>query len=108
MTLRRLNLEIQGFPESYATASHMMMDSRVIGEPHPYSEMSHMGYMGTEPMPGMNQVSVPTHVASQAPTPMKEDVPEDTAHEEQTPTSEPMLEAPVDEVPIDKEKIEAV
>jgi hypothetical protein len=34
MTLRRLNIEIQGFPESYATAP-LMTDNMVVGEPHP-------------------------------------------------------------------------
>ena len=34
MTLRRLNLEIQGFPESYATAP-LLTDNMVVGEPHP-------------------------------------------------------------------------
>lgn len=33
MTLRRLNLKIQGFPESYATEPYM--DDMVVGEPHP-------------------------------------------------------------------------
>ena len=36
MTLRRLNIEIQGFPESYATAPQLS-DNRVVGEPHPYA-----------------------------------------------------------------------
>lgn len=34
MTLRRLNIEIQGFPESYA-AGPQMFDNMVVGEPHP-------------------------------------------------------------------------
>jgi hypothetical protein len=34
MTLRRLNIEIQGFPESYATAP-LLTDNMVVGEPHP-------------------------------------------------------------------------
>jgi hypothetical protein len=34
MTLRRLNLKIQGFPESYATEPYMD-DDMVVGEPHP-------------------------------------------------------------------------
>lgn len=34
MTLRRLNIKIQGLPESYATEPYMG-DSMVIGEPHP-------------------------------------------------------------------------
>lgn len=36
MTLRRLNLKIQGFPESYASEAHMEEDM-VVGEPHPHS-----------------------------------------------------------------------
>lgn len=34
MTLRRLNLKIQGFPESYATEPHLDEDM-VVGEPMP-------------------------------------------------------------------------
>mmetsp|Transcript_12926 Transcript_12926/g.30081 ORF Transcript_12926/g.30081 Transcript_12926/m.30081 type:complete len:416 (+) Transcript_12926:234-1481(+) len=34
MTLRRLNIEIQGFPESYAS-SPQIRDNMVVGEPHP-------------------------------------------------------------------------
>ena len=34
MTLRRLNIRIQGFPESYVTEPYMG-DSNVAGEPHP-------------------------------------------------------------------------
>jgi len=34
MTLRRLNIEIQGFSESYATAPHIG-ENMVVGEPHP-------------------------------------------------------------------------
>jgi hypothetical protein len=34
MTLRRLNLEIQGFPESYAE-SPLMLENKVVGQPHP-------------------------------------------------------------------------
>lgn len=34
MTLRRLNLKIQGFPESYATEPYMD-DDMVVGEPAP-------------------------------------------------------------------------
>lgn len=33
MTLRRLNIQIQGFPESYATDPHMS-DDMVVGEPN--------------------------------------------------------------------------
>lgn len=36
MTLRRLNIEIQGFPESYATGPQLN-DNMVVGEPHPYA-----------------------------------------------------------------------
>lgn len=34
MTLRRLNIKIQGLPESYATEPYMG-ESMVVGEPHP-------------------------------------------------------------------------
>jgi len=33
MTLRRLNIRIQGFPESYATEPYMMAEDMVAGEP---------------------------------------------------------------------------
>ena len=39
MTLRRLNLKIQGFPESYATEPYME-DDMVVGEPHPLAVSS--------------------------------------------------------------------
>ena len=39
MTLRRLNLKIQGFPESYATEPYMD-DDMVVGEPHPLAVAS--------------------------------------------------------------------
>jgi hypothetical protein len=72
MTLRRLNMEIQGYPESYATASHISTDSRVVGEPHPFAfgdsgVMSHGGLMGNDP--ALHSVQ-PPQVASQ---PMQDD-----------------------------------
>jgi hypothetical protein len=39
MTLRRLNLKIQGFPESYA-ADPFMEEDMVVGEPHPHAVSS--------------------------------------------------------------------
>jgi hypothetical protein len=39
MTLRRLNLRIQGFPESYASEPYED-DTMVVGEPHPHSAPS--------------------------------------------------------------------
>lgn len=39
MTLRRLNLRIQGFPESYAAEAYTQQDM-VVGEPHPYTVSS--------------------------------------------------------------------
>jgi len=44
MTVRRLNLEIQGFPESYATAPDHC-NNMVVGEPHPLA--LHGGVMHT-------------------------------------------------------------
>lgn len=38
MTLRRLNLKIQGFPESYA--SEPFGEEMVVGEPHQHATMS--------------------------------------------------------------------
>ena len=118
MTLRRLNLEIQGYPESYATASHMLENS-VIGEPHPYAlsgdgVISHMGYMGNEPVPGMGHLSVPPHVSSQAP--MTEEGEEDAPPPQEneappgltTTGTDPMDNMSVDAVPVEKEKTVAV
>jgi len=42
MTVRRLNIEIQGFPESYATAP-LMSDNMVVGEPHPLAVNASVG-----------------------------------------------------------------
>ena len=114
MTLRRLNLEIQGYPESYATASHMI-ESRVVGEPHPYAlneggVMSHMGYMGTEPMPGMGHLSAPpSHVASQS-TPMEAESGGAPRQNEQAPTPTGGLtdNRNANEVPAETEKTAAV
>mmetsp|Transcript_4311 Transcript_4311/g.6725 ORF Transcript_4311/g.6725 Transcript_4311/m.6725 type:complete len:393 (-) Transcript_4311:212-1390(-) len=47
MTLRRLNIEIQGFPESYATSPHMG-DSMVVGEPHPLALQVQQPIMSSE------------------------------------------------------------
>ena len=41
MTLRRLNIEIQGFPESYASAP-LIADNMVVGEPHPLASVNIM------------------------------------------------------------------
>jgi hypothetical protein len=40
MTLRRLNLRIQGFPESYASEPHG--EDMVVGEPHQHQSMNPM------------------------------------------------------------------
>ncbi len=40
MTLRRLNLKIQGFPESYASEPHG--EDMVVGEPHHHTAMNAM------------------------------------------------------------------
>lgn len=47
MTLRRLNLRIQGFPESYASEPYG--DDMVVGEPHAHPPMT------------VNSTSVATH-----------------------------------------------
>ena len=43
MTLRRLNIRIQGFPESYATEPYMMVEDLVGGEPRQITDDSMMG-----------------------------------------------------------------
>lgn len=56
MTLRRLNLKIQGFPESYAAEPYMEEDM-VVGEPHPLSVASTQppqSMMSEGPGPAMN------------------------------------------------------
>jgi hypothetical protein len=40
MTLRRLNIRIQGFPESYASEPHG--EDMVVGEPHQHQSMNPM------------------------------------------------------------------
>lgn len=40
MTLRRLNIRIQGFPESYATEPYMMVEDIVGGEPRHVTDES--------------------------------------------------------------------
>lgn len=63
MTLRRLNLRIQGFPESYASEAYG--DDMVVGEPHPHPprtvnspSISHGGDMmtvdGPPPLPSQH------------------------------------------------------
>ena len=48
MTLRRLNLRIQGFPESYASEPHG--EDMVVGEPHQHPSMNTMS-----PLPPQQQ-----------------------------------------------------
>jgi len=48
MTLRRLNLKIQGFPESYA--SEPQGEDMVVGEPHQHPPMNPMS-----PLPPQQQ-----------------------------------------------------
>ena len=43
MTLRRLNIRIQGFPESYATEPYMMAEDIVGGEPRQVTNDSMVG-----------------------------------------------------------------
>jgi hypothetical protein len=52
MTLRRLNLRIQGFPESYASEPYMD-DDMVVGEPHPHSAPSGPPMMTDGPGPSL-------------------------------------------------------
>lgn len=48
MTLRRLNIRIQGFPESYATEPYMMAEDIVAGEPR---HVTHDSLMAGVPPP---------------------------------------------------------
>ena len=62
MTLRRLNLKIQGFPESYAAEPYMEEDM-VVGEPRPPHALS----SATTPGPRGELMTVPD---SSGPPPM--------------------------------------
>lgn len=53
MTLRRLNIRIQGFPESYATEPYMMAEDIVGGEPRHVTNDSMIGSVPPGP-PGVN------------------------------------------------------
>ena len=50
MTVRRLNIKIQGFPESYATEPYMSENNMVVGETHPIQ--------GAPSMPPVESVGV--------------------------------------------------
>lgn len=58
MTLRRLNLKIQGFPESYATEP-FMDDDMVVGEPAPPRGIVSSASKGVGPSHGGGLMSVP-------------------------------------------------
>ena len=54
MTLRRLNLKIQGYPESYASEPNG--EDMVVGEPHqPHSSMSVSPLPSTQQTPSQQQ-----------------------------------------------------
>jgi hypothetical protein len=56
MTMRRLNLKIQGLPESYATEPYMGTNCLVVGEP---AQDNHMpGSMHLEPIHHSNMLEV--------------------------------------------------
>jgi hypothetical protein len=63
MTLRRLNLKIQGFPESYA-AEPYMDDDMVVGEPHPHAVSS------SSPLGGMPRGELMTVPDGAGPLPL--------------------------------------
>lgn len=54
MTLRRLNIRIQGFPESYATEPYMA-ESMVVGEPAYPSSQPSMDMSRSSMMPEAEQ-----------------------------------------------------
>ena len=65
MTLRRLNLRIQGFPESYSSESYG--DDMVVGEPHQHPPLT-----VTSPPPSHDMLSIgdngpPTSLSSHDP-----------------------------------------
>lgn len=49
MTLRRLNIRIQGFPESYASEPYMMAEDMVAGEPQHVTNDSIMASLPSGP-----------------------------------------------------------
>ena len=89
MTLRRLNLKIQGFPESYATEPYM--DDMVVGEPHPLQAGSSL-----EPPGGMTRGELMPVLSGDGPLPMGMP-PQDT----------PMMGSPIRSSPVAEEPIVA-
>jgi hypothetical protein len=71
MTLRRLNIKIQGLPESYASEPYL--SDMVIGEPHPLSSSSMVGLgpppepMSLYPPPHSHHRSSPLPIATAGP-----------------------------------------
>jgi hypothetical protein len=89
LTLRRLNIRIQGLPESYATEPYMG-ESMVIGEPHPLT--------GPPPMSdNMTQMMLTDEVD---PVPSSSDpMTSDLAGRDPPPSSEHHTDAALDGVP---------
>ena len=59
MTLRRLNIRIQGFPESYATEPYMMAEDIVGGEPRHVTNDSIMGSVPGPPAVNGSVTAIP-------------------------------------------------
>ena len=89
MTLRRLNLKIQGFPESYATEPYM--DDMVVGEPHPLQAVSSL-----EPTGGMTRGELMPVLSGDGPLPMG-----------MPPQETPMMGSPIRSSPVTEEPIVA-
>lgn len=84
MTLRRLNIRIQGFPESYATEPYMMAEDIVGGEPRHVTEDSVIPPGPPPPPPPPPDVNV-----TASPTTIPHDTRADETMEEVDPREQP-------------------
>lgn len=96
MTLRRLNIRIQGFPESYATEPYMT-ESMVVGGPahSPHSQHHHPSpsHPQQQPMDAMSRTSISSHQRhKQQPEGMVEQRMADTSmHDDETRSNAPTM-----------------
>jgi hypothetical protein len=102
MTLRRLNIRIQGFPESYATEPYMT-ESMVVGEPapsphHHHPSPSHPQQQHQQPMDSMSRTSVASRHKHQPEGMVEQRMTETTMHDaENRSNTPPMRDAADDE-----------
>jgi hypothetical protein len=116
MTLRRLNIRIQGFPESYATEPYMA-ESMVVGEPatsspHPHHHLHASHSPPQQLMDGLSRtptVMSHPHHKQQPPEPMAEQRMADTTmHDDEARSNTPSIrDAAVEDGVNDTLRIEA-